>query len=60
MARNTGTDVGQPIEILDEDKGPGLGIDFGLIVGTTITLVTAVLLIMLALGSHYNHGPFGS
>ena len=59
MARNTGTDVGQPIEILDEDTGPGLGIDFGLIVGTTITLLTAVVLIMAALGNHYGHGPFG-
>ena len=58
MARNTGYDVGQPIEILDDDTGPGLGIDFGIIVGTSVTLLVAVVLLMLALGNHYAHGPF--
>ena len=59
MARNDTLEVGEPIEILDEDTGPGLGIDFGIIVGTTVTLLTAVVLIMMALGNHYGHGPFG-
>ena len=58
MAKKDAMDMGGPIEILDEDKGPGLGIDFGIIVGTTVTLLTAVVLLMVALGSHYNHGPF--
>jgi len=59
MARKKAIEMGEPIEILDEDKGPGLGIDFGIILGTTVTLLVAVVLIMMALGSHYGHGPFG-
>lgn len=48
-----------PIEILDEAGGPELGIDFGIIVGTSIVLLAAVLLVMVALGDHYQRGPFG-
>lgn len=49
----------EPFELIEDEGGPGLGIDFGIILGSTILLLTGVVLVMLALGEHYAAGPFG-
>ena len=59
MARRTQNAPEAPVEILDEEKGPGMGVDVGICAMTTISLITAVILVMLALGQHYGKGPFG-
>lgn len=46
-----------PVEILDEAGGPELGIDFGIVVTTWIALLAAVILVWMALASHYGRGP---
>ena len=57
MARKTKPSNDAPVEILDDAGGPELGIDFGIIVGTTVVLLAAVVLVMMALGTHYARGP---
>ncbi len=57
MARNS--DIQEPVEIIEDDSGPGLGMDAGLIFGTTVVLLTAIIFCMIALGNHYNAGPLG-
>lgn len=47
-----------PIEVLDDAGGPELGIDFGIIIGTTVVMVAAVIFVMLTLADHYGRGPF--
>lgn len=57
MARRTPQPTDEaPVEILDE-TGPELGIDFGIIVTTTLALLGAVILVMMALGKYYGRGP---
>lgn len=55
MARNR--DIQEPVEIIEDDSGPGLGMDAGLIFGTTFVLLTAIVFIMIALKTHYAAGP---
>jgi len=49
----------EPLEIIEDEGGPGVGADFGIIIATSVLLLGGVILIMLALGSHYARGPFG-
>ncbi|MFQ5504171.1 MAG: hypothetical protein ACE5F1_05140 [Planctomycetota bacterium] len=58
MARRTNDAVEAPIEILDEEGGPAMNMDVGIILTTTVLLLIAVILVMLALGGHYGAGPF--
>lgn len=48
-----------PVEILEDSGKEGLGIDFGIVLGTTFLLLGAVVLTMMALGEQYGRGPFG-
>ncbi len=59
MARNNANAAEAPVEILDEEKGPGMGIDIGICAMTSVSLIAAVVLVMLALGNNYGAGPFG-
>jgi len=49
----------EPLEIIEDEGGPGVGVDFGIIIGTTVLLLVGVILVMVALGQHYGRGPFG-
>jgi hypothetical protein len=51
--------VEEPVEVVEEDSGPGMGIDIGICALTTITLIVAVGFLWSALGSHYGVGPLG-
>ena len=55
MARNS--DIQEPVEIIEDDSGPGLGMDAGLIFGTTIVLLAAIIFVVMALNDHYAAGP---
>lgn len=55
MARNR--DIQEPVEIIEDDSGPGLGMDAGLIFGTTLVLFAAIVFVLIALKDHYNAGP---
>ena len=55
MARNR--DIQEPIEIIEDDSGPGLGLDAGLIIGTTVVLFVSIVFLVIALKDHYNAGP---
>ena len=55
MARNR--DIQEPVEIIEDDSGPGLGMDAGLIFGTTVVLLAAIIFVMIALNTHYSAGP---
>ncbi len=57
MARKKTPRDDAPVEILDDAGGPELGIDFGIILTTTLCLVGAVALVMSLLASHYGAGP---
>jgi hypothetical protein len=59
MARTKKPSDEAPVEILDEAGGPELGMDFGIVATTTLVLLVAVILVMAALGGHYDRGPFG-
>lgn len=48
-----------PIEILEDSGKEGLGMDFAIIVTTTVLLLGAVVVAMMSLGEHYGRGPFG-
>jgi hypothetical protein len=45
------------VEVLDETEGPVIGIDVGIVLGTTLCLLTAIVFLLLALKSHYGAGP---
>lgn len=45
------------VEVLDETEGPVVGIDVGIVLGTTLCLLTAIVFLLLALKSHYGAGP---
>lgn len=51
--------VDEPIEVIEEESGPGLGIDIGICALTTLTLALAIVFLMTTLGEHYAKGPFG-
>jgi len=55
MARNS--DIQEPVEIIEDDSGPGLGMDAGLIFGTTLVLFAAIVFVMIALKNNYGAGP---
>ena len=55
MARNS--DIPEPVEIIEDESGPGLGMDAGLIFGTTVVLLAAIVFVMIALKDHYAAGP---
>jgi|ETNmetMinimDraft_15_1059895.scaffolds.fasta_scaffold122850_2 hypothetical protein len=56
MARKPATDDA-PVEILDDAGGPELGIDFGIVITTTLLLIGGLALIWIALAEHYGRGP---
>lgn len=58
MARKQAA-VEAPVEILEDSGKEGRGIDFGIVMTTSLLLIGAVVLVMLALADHYNRGPFG-
>lgn len=60
MARKQAVIDEAPIEILDEGEGQGQGIDFAIIVATSLLLLGAVYLVMQYLGEHYARGPLGA
>ena len=51
--------VEEPIEVIEEESGPGMGIDVGVCALTFITLAVATVMLMMKLGSDYGVGPFG-
>ncbi|MCA8971984.1 MAG: hypothetical protein KDC95_19510 [Planctomycetes bacterium] len=57
MARRQAVVEEAPIEILDEGDSQGQGIDFAIIVTTSILLIGALVFAMMALGDHYGRGP---
>ncbi|PIE23145.1 MAG: hypothetical protein CSA62_08895 [Planctomycetota bacterium] len=51
--------VEEPIEVIEEESGPGMGIDIGICSLTFLTLLTATIILMVHLGGQYGVGPFG-
>lgn len=45
------------VEVVEEVEGPTVGIDVGIIIGTTLCLLTAIVFMLMALKSHYGAGP---
>jgi hypothetical protein len=45
------------VEVVEEREGPEVGIDIGVIIGTTLCLMTAIVFLLMALKTHYNAGP---
>ena len=45
------------VEVVEEAAGPTVGIDVGIIIGTTLCLVTAIVFMLMALKDHYGAGP---
>jgi hypothetical protein len=48
----------EEVEVLEEMEGTTIGIDVGVIIGTTLCLLTAIVFIVLALKDQYQAGPF--
>lgn len=51
--------VEEPIEVIEEESGPGMGIDVGIAALTFITLFAATFFLTWKLGADYGVGPFG-
>lgn len=50
----------EPVEIVEEESGSTFGIDEGIVLSTTLFLLAAIVLVISALASQYDAGPFGS
>lgn len=62
MARRTRQEVQieEPIEVIEEDSGPGMGVDIGVCALTTLTLCVALVFLLMSLGDNYSYGPFAN
>ena len=60
MARNKNrrpVAAAEPIEILEDSGKPELGIDFGIMITTSLALIGALAALWMYLGAHYDKGP---
>lgn len=61
MAKRRQVEV-EEVEVVEEEDEvapTGGGMEFGLVIATTLALVLGIVLGLLELGRHYDAGPFG-